>query len=240
MYIREMIGKNVSLQVAYTGLMIAFVFLTTIVFSLYIPATRGFFNIGEAGVYIAALTGGPLVGLIAGGVGSMFADLFLNYPQYAPGTLVIKGLEGLIVGYLGIKIENKFRGGVNRVLGVVIGIIISIGVALLGNIFYLGEAEISIGISGTQYLINISSFVWYTLGIILLAIIIILGYKYPGELGYIIAMICGGIEMIIGYFLYESLILGVAAYVEILYNAMQMTIGILIALLVVSFLRKAY
>ena len=240
MYVREMIRKNVSLQIAYTGLMIAFVFLTTIVFSLYIPATKGFFNIGEAGVYIAAITGGPLVGLMAGGFGSMFADLFLNYPQYAPGTLVIKGLEGLIVGYLSTALEKKFISEVNKIMGLVIGVVISIGVALLGNIFYLGEAEISVGIPGTQYLINITSFVWYALGIILFIIVIALGYKYPEELGYIIAMICGGVEMIVGYFLYEAIILGVAAYVEILYNAMQMTIGILIALLVVSFLKKAY
>ena len=44
MEIREIIRVNPMMRITYSALMIAFVFLTTIVFSLYIPATEGFFN----------------------------------------------------------------------------------------------------------------------------------------------------------------------------------------------------
>ena len=47
---------------------------------------------------------GPVVGAFAGGVGSMIADIALGYTHYAPATLVIKGVEGFIVGYLSRKI----------------------------------------------------------------------------------------------------------------------------------------
>ena len=53
-------------------------------------------------VYTTAILFGPLVGAFAGGIGSMFADLFLGYSHFAPATLIIKGLEGAIVGLLNL------------------------------------------------------------------------------------------------------------------------------------------
>ena len=71
-----------------------------------IPATSGYFNFGETIIYIAALVVGPLTGALAGGVGSALADLYLGFAYYAPGTLVIKGLEGVIVGFLNTKLKR--------------------------------------------------------------------------------------------------------------------------------------
>jgi len=237
---RRLVIENIFLRISYTAIMIAFVFIATVVFSLYIPATEGFFNIGEAGVYIAALTGGPLVGAVAGGIGSMFADLYLGYGIYAPATLVIKGIEGFIVGYLSIKFENIFKKGLNRALGLFIGSLAGIGIMSLGNLFYIGEAQVTIPLYAGQYVINITSYIWYILGIIVIASVLILGYKFPNRIGDITAMVIGGSEMITGYFLYEYLVLykyfrmNVLAYAEIPYNTMQMIIGILIAVVVIS------
>jgi uncharacterized membrane protein len=71
-----------------------------------IPATSGYFNIGETTIYIAALVFGPLVGAIAGGIGSALSDIYLGYAVFAPGTLFIKGGEGLIVGFLNMKLRK--------------------------------------------------------------------------------------------------------------------------------------
>jgi len=63
-------------------------------------------------VCITALLFGPIVGGNAGGLGSMLADLILGYAHYAPATLVIKGFEGLVVGFLGSrtpKVSQKNR-----------------------------------------------------------------------------------------------------------------------------------
>jgi uncharacterized membrane protein len=71
-----------------------------------IPATSGFFNVGETAIYIAALVFGPLVGALAGGIGSALSDIYLGFPLFAPGTLFIKGAEGLIVGFLSVKLRK--------------------------------------------------------------------------------------------------------------------------------------
>jgi uncharacterized membrane protein len=71
-----------------------------------IPATSGYFNIGETTIYVAAFVFGPLVGALAGGIGSSLSDIFLGYALFAPGTLFIKGGEGLIVGFLNMKLRK--------------------------------------------------------------------------------------------------------------------------------------
>ena len=54
--------KFVALSATFTAL----VFVATAIFNLAITATNGYFNFGESMVYLAALVGGPLVGLVAG------------------------------------------------------------------------------------------------------------------------------------------------------------------------------
>src|SRR3989442_11940440 len=61
-------------------------------------------------VYTTALIMGTYVGGVAGGVGSMFSDIFLGFPLFAPGTLVIKATEGFIVGYLGNRKLSNLSG----------------------------------------------------------------------------------------------------------------------------------
>ena len=88
--------RNLALIVTFTGL----VFLSTSIFFIAIPTSNGFFNIGEIFVYLAALIGGPITGAIAGGMGAMLADIALGYGVFAPGTLIIKGIEGFVVGVI--------------------------------------------------------------------------------------------------------------------------------------------
>ncbi|MGE5575525.1 MAG: ECF transporter S component, partial [Ignavibacteria bacterium] len=72
-----------------------------------IPATSGYFNIGETTIYIAALIFGPVVGAFAGGIGSALSDAFLGFGLFAPGTFFIKGGEGLIVGLLNTTLRRR-------------------------------------------------------------------------------------------------------------------------------------
>ena len=77
--------------------------LTTVVTMIFFPfaPTGGFFNFGDAIVQTTALIYGPIVGAVAGGIGSALADVLLGYGVFAPYTLIIKGLEGFLVGYIG-------------------------------------------------------------------------------------------------------------------------------------------
>jgi uncharacterized membrane protein len=102
-----------------------FIALTAVVTrytAIPIPATRGFFNLGEVAIYVAAIVYGPLVGLLAGGVGSALADIWAQAPYYAPFTLVIKGIEGFVVGRLAqstaaSRLRATLAGGVLMVAG---------------------------------------------------------------------------------------------------------------------------
>ncbi|MCX6655008.1 MAG: ECF transporter S component, partial [Candidatus Bathyarchaeota archaeon] len=63
--------------------------LTTVVtmFALPFAPTGGFFNLGDAIVMTTALIFGPIIGGVAGGLGSALADLLLGYSAFAPFTL---------------------------------------------------------------------------------------------------------------------------------------------------------
>lgn len=99
-------------EIAMTAVFIAMVFLSTSLFYIALVSSTGFFNIGESFVYLAALIGGPIVGVLAGGIGSAIADMVLGYGYFAPGTLVFKGLEGFTAGFFyqkGQQISQRIR-----------------------------------------------------------------------------------------------------------------------------------
>ncbi|MCD6464923.1 ECF transporter S component [Candidatus Bathyarchaeota archaeon] len=74
------------------------VIMTCIMFPM--PKPLGYVNLGEIAIFLSAILFGPFIGAFSGGVGSMIADIALGYYAYAPATLLIKGFEGFIVGYL--------------------------------------------------------------------------------------------------------------------------------------------
>jgi len=240
MNIREAVKRNQALLISYTAFMVVLVFITTVIFSLYIPQTRGFFNIGETGVYIAAITGGPIVGMIAGGFGSALADIALGYSYYAPVTLIVKGLEGLIVGILSGILPGIFRGRL-RVVGGLTGIGLGILIYVIGVSFYTGSADITLGFITTYSITaSLSMVIWGFGAIIIVSLLTYLTIYRPEYIGYALSTIIGGIEMILGYFIYQLYVYGPGALAEIPFNIMQMSIGTMIALIVVSSTEKMW
>lgn len=61
--------------------------------------TKGYLNLGDCAVLLAAWVLGPWYGGAAAGLGSMLADL-LSYPLYAPATLLVKLTMGAAAGLL--------------------------------------------------------------------------------------------------------------------------------------------
>ena len=88
------------LTITVTAVFTALVFLATYLFQIPIPATQGYFNLGDIMIFITALTFGPTVGGFAGGVGSFLSDFVGGFGTFAPFTLVIKGLEGYVAGLI--------------------------------------------------------------------------------------------------------------------------------------------
>jgi uncharacterized membrane protein len=150
-----------AFKVAVAAIFAALVAVATLLFVVPIPATSGYFNLGETLIYVAALLLGPAIGAVAG-AGASIADVLVSV-QYAPGTLAIKGIEGFLVGLLYRELNKKIKS---------ITVCASIAVAV------------------------------------------------------------GGFEMVAGYFLYETLVLGYPALValsEVPINIVQMAVGLAIA-----------
>ncbi len=101
-------------RTARNALLVALVAAATLVVRIPTPATQGYINVGDAVVFVSALLFGARAGAMAGGIGSALADLVGGYTFWAPFTLVIKGVEGLVAGAL----FGRFGRTLERPLGV--------------------------------------------------------------------------------------------------------------------------
>ena len=91
-------SKDIALRASFTAL----VFIATaIIPPIPISATGGYLNFGETVIYACELLFGGITGGFAGGVGAAMADIFLGFGSFAPITLIVKGIEGYVVGTMG-------------------------------------------------------------------------------------------------------------------------------------------
>lgn len=96
------------LSLVYTALAIALVTLSTMV--IRIPTLKGYVNFGDIMIFVTAILLGKKSGFLAGAFGSALADILVGYAVYAPGTFIIKGLEGLICAFiLGKNSDNRIN-----------------------------------------------------------------------------------------------------------------------------------
>lgn len=212
----------------------ALVAAATMVFSVYVPATRGFFNVGEIMVYTSALLMGPIVGGVAGGVGSMIADVALGYYHFAPATLLIKGAEGFMVGYIFRKSISYFKNSW-KVISAIMATAVGLLIGAIGANFYTGDVEISLGLPPVGYqtvFLSIPLIFWVAIAILAFTSIVVTGIMVDSNVGWpVISVFSGGIIMILGYYIYEIYLFGAgAALLEIPINIGQMIIGLIVAI----------
>lgn len=231
-------AKNLS----SAAIMTAFVCIATAILKVDIPQTQGYFNIGDTMVYVSALLFGPFVGAFAGGIGSMLADIILGAPQYALGTFAIKGIEGWIVGYISFRsnpLEKWERFW--RLFTVLLGLILGFVIYTLGSLYYSVEWQFTpLGVNVATVQLNPTF--WVVVALLLEALIIYVGVGLDPRIAwYGTAIIIGGAEMILGYFLYEfyALKIGYAALYEVPFNVGQAIIGLTLAIPIVKTIRKA-
>ncbi|CUS25479.1 Pyridoxine ECF transporter substrate-specific component PdxU [Paucilactobacillus oligofermentans DSM 15707 = LMG 22743] len=103
------------------ALMIAITVVVSRIFLIPIPMTHGNVNLCDAGIIIAAIMFGKRDGFIVGALSGFLLDLISGYAQYMFFSLLIHGLEGLIVGWLGYQHRRK-----TQVLAIIIGIFIMV------------------------------------------------------------------------------------------------------------------
>lgn len=235
-------SAKIAFDLAVGAVFAALVCVATLIFTLSVPATSGYFNVGETVIYVAALLFGPIVGAFAGGVGAAIADMIVA-PQFALGTLVVKGCEGTIVGFLSKKFRRTSKSDW-RVFTAILGAIVGLLLALTGSLYLSGNAELYLGIPSPKIptaIIFVPAETWYFLGALVALLIIFMGFKIEPESGRaVFSMILGGLEMVAGYFLYEQLVLGkVNAIVEIPVNIGQMIVGLVVAIPIVRIVLRS-
>jgi uncharacterized membrane protein len=236
-------SARTAVTLAVGAVFASLVCVATLVFTISVPATGGYFNVGETVIYVAALIFGPLVGAFAGG-GAAIADMVAGYPQFAPGTLIIKGCEGAIVGFLNKRFRRTAKSNwrtITAVLAIVVGFLL----ALTGSIYLSGEAKLYLGIPPPENptaTIFVPPETWYLLGAAVALLIIFMGFRIEPESGRaVFAMIIGGLEMATGYLLYELLALseGAQAIVEVPVNIGQVIVGLVVAIPVVRIVLRS-
>lgn len=245
---RRTLGSPVALT-ALAAVCTALVCLVTMIFSVYIPDTQGFFNIGETMVFTTALVCGPIVGGFAGGVGSCLADIFLGYWYYAPATLVIKASEGALVGILGRR-RPQFLSKLSwKTFTLCTGLIIGTLLGVIGSVYYSGTVQLFLGIpppTDPNVVFSVPPMFWYVLGAIVVLLISSAGFLLEPEFGWLaFATLLGGAVMVTGYFLYQNFFLfrlfgiEVIAIAEIPINIGQMLVGSVAALPIARVLRRS-
>jgi len=130
-------GKNSAINIALLAVFTALATITTLVLTVPYPVTNGYFNLGDTIVMLGGLILGPIGGFIVGGVGSALADMIVA-PIYAPITLVVKGFEGMAVGFFCSKTIEIVRLSKWDIIGVLIGSLIMLVGYFVGEILLWG------------------------------------------------------------------------------------------------------
>lgn len=145
-------------RIAVTALGMALVCLLTMVVHIPLPA-EGYAHLGNFPIFLFAAFFGPFTGFLAGGVGSAMADILSGFGHWALPTLLIKGLMGLIIGFIAQNKNCTIKMGSWRTfLACLLGLIEMIagytfaGAIMTGNIItgisaipgYIGEGVLGI------------------------------------------------------------------------------------------------
>lgn len=111
--------KITTSKLVYTGLFAALCCVATMMIQIPSPMT-GYLNLGDGVVLLSGFLLGPIYGMLAGGIGSMLADLLSGYAHYAPATLVIKGAASLVAGLLLRRLAFEHRSTGRHIIATIL------------------------------------------------------------------------------------------------------------------------
>ncbi len=139
------------LKLVTLAIMTSLTTVTTILIQIPFQSTTGYLNFGDVMVMISGFVLGPVGGFIAGGVGSMMGDVALGYVHFAPITLVIKGMEGYLVGLFTRRSKSQLLRPWD-VVGIILG-----AIAMLAG-YYLAETAMFGAAAAMAELVSVNIF----------------------------------------------------------------------------------
>lgn len=134
-----------TLGIAITAVLIALSTLLTMFTKIPVPGIRGYFNVGDAVIMLAALLLGRKEGTFVGAIGPALADLLLGYAVFVPITFLVKGIEGFLVA----TVYGKKKSFSSALLATVIG-----GVIIVAGYFVAESFVFDFGVASAGILTN--------------------------------------------------------------------------------------
>lgn len=132
-------AKDKVLKLCIAAMFAALICVATLV--IRVPAPNGgFLNFGDCFILIGCWILGPVYGFAAGGIGSALADIFSEFPIYAPGTFVIKGLMAVVASLIArafIK-KNEKLWLVGHITGAVVAELVMVSGYFLYDAVFMG------------------------------------------------------------------------------------------------------
>ncbi len=121
--------------------------------------SRGYLNLSDTMIYFSSYAFGPWIGGIIGGLGPALSDLISGYPQWAIFTLVIDGIQAIIVGLSVRKFKpvNMIIGSVAAGLWKVLGYFLA-GIVLSGVSASVVDVPGNLAQAGVGIVIGIALF----------------------------------------------------------------------------------
>lgn len=124
-------------EIALNGVLIALVFVATYFIQIRLPfaANGGLIHMGNIALFTIAVLLGAKRGAMAGAFGMALFDIASAWTAWAPGTFVVRGVMGFIIGYI---FEVGLPQKVNRIVLFSAAIVISTVWMIAG--YYIFEA----------------------------------------------------------------------------------------------------
>ncbi len=244
------------MNVVRVSIYTALVLVATIVLQVYTPATRGYFNLGEAAIYVVATLSTPFTAGLAAGVGSALADLITGYGVFAPGTLVIKFAEGFLASLLISNFRRLVKDLVKlRLISISVGVVLGVLIAGVGITFFTGVVELysiplsfmAVELTFISAALTVSTWFWIAVGLTIAGLTTYVVVRVRGEsLSFVVPILVSGLFMVLGYFLYEYFISnplqGIPpeeAFIEVPINVCQALVGLTLSSPIISFISRA-
>ncbi|MCL2294901.1 MAG: ECF transporter S component [Spirochaetes bacterium] len=138
----EKFSNTIAFRIASIVILTAIVTIFTIVIRIPVAPTGGFLNLSDIAIFFTAFVFGPISALFAAGLGTAIANLIAGFGQYAPVSLVTRGLQGLLVGlvYNAFVKDGNYRINAFLVISLcfLVGASIMISGYFIAQIFMVG------------------------------------------------------------------------------------------------------
>ena len=123
-----------AFRIASIAILAAVTTVLTRLVQIPTPA-RGYINLGDVVIVFTAITLGPLSAMFAGGLGTALADLLSPFAVWAPISLFVHGIQGLVVGLIAHARPEHL---VLKIAAGIVGILIMAGGYLAGGSLIAG------------------------------------------------------------------------------------------------------